>query len=113
MKNIVTTILFICIVQLTACQTVQAQQVKKQTESITNKKVDIACGQCQFKMHGKGCTLAIKVNNIPYFVTGASIDSFGNAHASNGFCNAISKAIVSGTIQDSVFIAKHIKPIKN
>jgi Family of unknown function (DUF6370) len=113
MKNILTSLIFTCILQFTAYQCVQAQQAQKHTVKIANKVVAIACGQCQFNMQGKGCTLAIKINNIPYFVTGASIDSFGNAHASKGFCNAISKAIVSGTLQDSIFIAKHIQPILN
>ena len=36
-----------------------------------NKKVlmvEAACGQCQFKMKGEGCTLAVKMNGKFYFV---------------------------------------------
>jgi Family of unknown function (DUF6370) len=106
-------ILKFCVLQLVSTQCLQAQSITKKVNKvgtvITNKIVPIACGQCQFKMPGKGCTLAIKINNTAYFVSGASIDSFGDAHASNGFCNAISKAIVSGTLQDSIFKVKLIK----
>ena len=36
-------------------------------------------------MKGKGCSLAIRLNGQTYFVDGTGIDSFGDAHASDGF----------------------------
>ncbi len=76
---------------------------------ITNQVVEIACGECQFKMKGKDCELAVRINGTPYFVDGKSIDDFGDAHAKHGFCNAISKATVSGEIVNNRFKATDIK----
>ena len=58
--------------------------------------VEASCGQCQFKMAGSGCTLAVRYNGKAYFVDKANIDSFGDAHSKMGFCNAIRKAKVQG-----------------
>ena len=38
------------------------------------------CGDCQFKMKGKGCSLAIKLVGNNYFVANANIDDYGDAH---------------------------------
>jgi hypothetical protein len=73
-----------------------------------NKKVmivDASCGQCQFKMAGKGCTLAVKINGQSYFVDKANIDAFGDAHSETGFCNAVRKAKVQGEIVGGKFVA--------
>jgi hypothetical protein len=68
--------------------------------------VEASCGQCQFGMKDKkGCDLAVRINNVPYFVTGTSIDKHGDAHADDGFCNAIRKAKVSGKIEGNTFVA--------
>jgi hypothetical protein len=75
--------------------------------------VDAACGQCQFKMAGKGCTLAVRINGKSYFVDKAHIDAFGDAHGDEGFCNAISKAKVQGEIVNNKFVATYFELIKN
>ena len=68
--------------------------------------VEASCGQCNFGMTGKaGCDLAVRIEGAPYFVDGAKIDKFGDAHAKDGFCNAIRKAKVSGKIKKNRFIA--------
>ena len=68
--------------------------------------VEASCGQCKFGMKDKkGCDLAVRINNIPYFVTGTTIDKHGDAHADDGFCNAIRKARVSGSIEGKNFVA--------
>ena len=69
---------------------------------------EVSCGTCMFKMKGAGCKLAVKINQQYYFVDGAGIDDFGDAHAENGFCNAIRKASIKGAISNSVFTAKEI-----
>ena len=75
-----------------------AQKPAKKNE-IKKQVVEIACGECQFKMEGKSCDLAIKIDGKPYFVDGKSIDDFGDAHDDNhGFCNVIQKAEVTGKI---------------
>ncbi|RZK17042.1 MAG: hypothetical protein EOO86_13550, partial [Pedobacter sp.] len=77
-------------------QTVPKKQLSNQL--INNQVVDIACGECQFKMKGKDCDLAVRINGKSYFVDGKGIDDFGDAHGEHGFCNAVSKAEVSGKI---------------
>jgi len=73
--------------------------------------VEAACGQCQFKMKGKGCTLAVRINGKSYFVEKAHIDAFGDAHDTEGFCNAISKAKVQGKVVGGKFIASYFELI--
>jgi len=74
--------------------------------------VEAACGQCQFKMAGKGCTLAVRINGKSYFVDKAHIDAFGDAHGKMGFCNAISKAKVQGEIVNNTFVATYFELMK-
>ena len=42
--------------------------------------IKTSCGDCQFKMKGKGCSLAIKLVGNNYFVANANIDDYGDAH---------------------------------
>lgn len=80
----------------------QSKQIKK--------VVDVACGQCQFKMKGKkGCDLAVKIGGKSYFVEGTNIDDHGDAHSKEGFCNAVRKAEVTGTIKGDKFVATSFK----
>lgn len=78
----------------------------------TTKKIQIveaACGECRLGMPGKSCGLAIRINDKSYFVDGASIDSHGDAHAKDGFCEAIRKAEVQGAIVNNRFKATYFK----
>lgn len=80
-----------------------------------NKKlyvVEASCGQCKFHMEGKGCHLAVRINGKSYFVDGADIDSFGDAHGSDGFCMAIRKAEVQGKVVNNRFKLSYIKLLK-
>ena len=80
----------------------------------SNKKiliVDAACGQCKLGLTGKSCDLAIRIKGQSYFVDGTAIDSHGDAHAKDGFCNAIRKAEVQGEIVDNRFKATYFKLI--
>ena len=85
---------------------VSAQKIIINKDSTFNKKITVeaSCGQCQFKMQWKGCSLAVRINNHSYFVDNANIDQFGDAHANDGFCNAIRKANVTGKIVNDKFI---------
>lgn len=69
-----------------------------QPDSIRDEIVDVSCGQCQLGMAGTGCDLAIRWDNQCYFVSGPTIDDYGDAHAEDGFCNCIRKARVTGTL---------------
>ena len=82
-------------------------------QTITKQTVEIACGECQFKMKGKNCDLAIRIDGKPYFVDGKGIDDFGDAHDQHGFCNAVSKAEVTGKIVNNRFKATDIKLLGN
>ena len=84
-------------------------QTKPQTTAIKDKVVEIACGECKFKMKGKSCDLAVRIDGKSYFVDGKSVDDFGDAHdEKHGFCNVISKATVTGEIVNNRFKAKTI-----
>jgi len=73
--------------------------------------VEISCGQCQFGLTSQtGCDLALRLDDKAYFVEGANIDDFGNAHDKDmGFCEVVRKAQVSGEIKDNRFKVKSIK----
>ena len=80
-----------------------------------NKKVQVvetACGECQFKLAGKGCDLAVRIDGKAYFVDGTDIDSHGDAHAKDGFCNAVRKAEVQGAIVSNRFKVTYYKLLK-
>lgn len=78
-----------------------------QDKKVINKPtiVEVSCGECQFGMKGKSCDLAVRIDGKTYFVDGTTIHDHGDAHAEDGFCNAIRKASVTGTIEKNRFKA--------
>ena len=67
--------------------------------------MEASCGQCMFAMDEQvGCDLAVRIDTKAFFVEGASIDDFGDAHAEDGFCNSIRRAKVKGHLQESIFV---------
>lgn len=98
---------------------IQALSAQTGTSSIRvpdpNKKIKVveaSCGECQFKMEGKGCQLAVRIDGKSYFVDGTSIDEHGDAHAKDGFCEAIRKAEVQGEVVNNRFKATYFKLVK-
>ena len=78
-----------------------------------NQVVEAACGQCQFGITGKaGCDLAVRIDGKSYFVDGTSIHDHGDAHANDGFCEAIRQAEVKGEIIDGRFKVETFTIIK-
>jgi hypothetical protein len=71
--------------------------------------VEASCGQCKFKLTGKSCDLAVRIDGKAYFVDGTKIDDHGDAHAEDGFCEAIRKAEVQGKVVDGRFKATYFK----
>ncbi|MGB3605644.1 MAG: DUF6370 family protein [Psychroserpens sp.] len=73
--------------------------------------VELSCGQCQFGLTSqKGCDLAVRFEDNAYFVDGADIDDFGDAHDENtGFCEVIRTAKVSGELKDNRFEVETIE----
>ena len=74
--------------------------------------VEAACGQCQFNLEGKGCDLAVRIDGKSYFVDGTDIDSHGDAHAKDGFCNAVRKAEVQGEVANDRFQVGYFKLVR-
>jgi hypothetical protein len=104
---------FLFVLTLTAFSLTANAQTKPKTTKIENKIVEISCGECQFKMKGEDCDLAVRIDGQAYFVDGKNIDDFGDAHAKDGFCKAIRKAEVTGEIIDNRFKAKSIELVKD
>ena len=91
------------------CFTAMAQQ-KEAPQPDPAKKlltVDASCGQCQLGLKGKGCNLAVRIDGKSYFVDGSDIDSHGDAHATDGFCNKVRKAQVQGEVVKDRFKATY------
>lgn len=71
--------------------------------------VEISCGKCKLGLAGKTCEMAVRFDGKAYYADGANIDSFGDAHADDGMCNAIRKAEVQGELVDNRFKISYIK----
>ncbi|MFM2358842.1 MAG: hypothetical protein RLY16_835 [Bacteroidota bacterium] len=113
MKKITVSILSLFLLQ--AYSTVVAQTTKPAAtvNAAPHKVVEAACGQCQFGLTSKkGCDLAVRIDGKAYFVEGTKIDDHGDAHADDGFCNAVSKAEVAGKVVNGKFVATYFKLIK-
>jgi hypothetical protein len=65
--------------------------------------VEAACGTCQFDLPGEDCALAVRIDGTARFVTGTAIDDHGDAHAEDGFCNAVRSARVTGRVEGGRF----------
>lgn len=75
--------------------------------------VEAACGECRFKLEGKGCDLAVRMDGKAFFVDGTDIDSHGDAHAKDGLCNAVRKAEVQGELVNNRFRVTYFKLLKD
>tara|TARA_A100001015_G_scaffold263387_1_gene310336 strand:+ start:81 stop:404 length:324 start_codon:yes stop_codon:yes gene_type:complete len=72
-------------------------------------KAEASCGICMFDMQGKSCELAVRFKGDSYYVEGAGIDDFGDAHAEEGFCNATRSADIQGEVIDNRFVLTYFK----
>ena len=70
--------------------------------------IEVACGKCQMGLPGKDCELAARVNGKAHYIDGAHIDSLGDAHAKDGFCNTIRNAQVQGELVNNRFKVSYI-----
>lgn len=73
--------------------------------AVSAREVEAACGTCQFGLPGSDCALAVRIDGHAYYVDGTSLDDHGDAHAADGFCNAVRKARVSGALVGERFHA--------
>ncbi|MEO7983363.1 MAG: DUF6370 family protein [Bacteroidota bacterium] len=74
--------------------------------------VEASCGECQFHLTGKGCDLAVRIDGKAYFVDGTTINEHGDAHAKDGFCEAVRKAEVQGELINNRFKVTYFKLVK-
>jgi len=74
--------------------------------------LETSCGSCQFEMPGKDCFLAVKYEGKAYAVQGTSIDDHGDAHDEKGFCNAVRKAKVQGSVKGDKFVVSYFELLK-
>ena len=101
----------ICALLVLACKEekkISRNELKFNTE-MELIKAEASCGICMFNMNGKNCELAIKINDEKYYVKGADIDSFGDAHSDTGFCNAIRKVEIQGQVISNKFLLTYFK----
>jgi len=92
-----------------------AQMERSPNKLDSTKKVQLveaSCGQCQFGLAGTDCDLAVRIDGKAYYVDGSHIDDHGDAHADDGFCNAIRKAEVQGEVVNNRFKASYFKLVK-
>jgi hypothetical protein len=102
--------IFLSLLLTVATSLLFAQQKGAKTEPDPAQKihdVEASCGQCKLGLKGKGCSLAIRMDGKAYFVDGSEIDSHGDAHAEDGFCNRIRKAKVQGEVVNNRFKATY------
>lgn len=71
--------------------------------------VEASCGSCKFGLKADDCSLAVKIDGEAYFVDGSGIDDHGDAHAEDGFCNAVRKAEVKGKMVNGRFQSTYFK----
>ena len=106
MRNIIAIICLLCCSFYVQAQT---GETTKATDSTKTMIVDASCGHCKFGMKSEDCALAVKIKGKAYWVEGASIDDFGDAHGADGMCKAVRKAEVSGEIKGDKYVAKSFK----
>lgn len=108
MKTIICSLVF-CI----TASAVSAQATEKKTSTLDSAKkiltTEAACGKCKFGLPGKTCELAVRMDGKAWYVDGAGIDDFGDAHANDGLCNAIRKADVQGELVKDKFRVSYFK----
>lgn len=79
-------------------------------KKVENLTVEAACGMCQFKIKSdKGCAMAVKIDGKIYHVEGLDKKTYGDAHAADGYCKIMKKAIVSGEVKKGKFYATSFK----
>jgi hypothetical protein len=108
MKSLFIVLIFTVIFQASYAQSGKPD-ISKPDPAKKIQTVELSCGECKFKLKGTSCDLAVRIKGKAYFIDGANIDAFGDAHGKMGFCNAIRKAEVQGEVVNGRFVATYIK----
>lgn len=103
--------ILICSLVLTLSASAQSTKPKTDTPNPSQKTdtLEAACGMCQLGLKGDDCALAVRVNGKAYNVDGTHIDSHGDAHAKDGFCNMVRKAEVQGALAGDKYKVTYFK----
>ena len=103
--------IFICSLFLTLFASAQSTKSKTDIPNPSQKidTLEAACGMCQLGLKGDDCALAVRVNGKAYYIEGTHIDSHGDAHAKDGFCNMVRKAEVQGALVGDKYKVTYFK----
>lgn len=71
--------------------------------------VETSCGECNFRLRGEGCDVAVRLPEGSFYVDGVGISEYGHPHDANGFCVAVRKAEVQGKVVDGRYKASYFK----
>lgn len=103
-------IVLVLLINILFSTILQAQEYNTIDPKKKTEKAEVSCGECKFKMKGKGCHLAVRIKGKAYWVDGAHIESFGDAHDKKmGFCNAIRKAEIQGDLKGERYVLSYLK----
>jgi len=72
-----------------------------------------SCGMCNFGKKDKSCELSVKIGEKLYSVEGTNLDAHGDAHSSDGFCNAVRIARAKGKVKKNTFYSNSFVLISN
>lgn len=101
---------FVTIQLASGCASTRGATAGRTSRALSRQLVKAGCGTCVFRMEGVvGCKLAVRIDGMPYLVTGSDIDDHGDAHAANGLCNSARTALVDGTLDGDRFVARHFE----
>ena len=92
--------------------TAQSKPAGKLDTSKPVLTLEASCGTCNFEMKGKGCFLAVKYEGKAYAVEGTGLDDHGDAHEEKGFCMAVRKAKVQGSLKEDKFVVTYFELLK-
>lgn len=104
-------LILVCSLIVTLSVSAQSTKLKTDTPNPSQKTdtLEAACGMCQLGLKGDDCALAVRVNGKAYYVDGTHIDSHGDAHAKDGFCNMVRKAEVQGALAGDKYKVTYFK----
>lgn len=74
-------------------------------------EMEAGCGLCKFGLKDKDCLLAVRQGDKVLHVKGTGINDHGDAHADDGFCNAIRRASVQGEVKGDTFVVTYFQLI--
>ncbi len=107
MKSIVAFFVFSFCLSAVSAQTAESGLAPNPDKVL--QTVEVSCGKCKLGLAGKSCDMAVRIDDKAYYVDGANIDNYGDAHAHDGMCNIIRKAQVQGDLVDGRLKVTYIK----